>query len=176
MRDRLKKGYTPDEIVKLAPAQIKARKHFVHGQSLFKYCQEHGINYSKVIQRYLYRNVQMSLEEIVDNIDKPHPRRETATALCKKYGLHPGNVWHAWDSRGQPGKYVDFVKEYAERSLKRREATTIHDMPLKPYCESKGYSYHRLYSRYRRSLKRFKSFREFVIQWEKDNGYSGETS
>ena len=67
-------------------------------------------------------------------------------------------------------------KEYVDYSVRKRNATTIHDMPMKTYCDQHGYSYHKLYSRYRRSMRKFKSFREFMIQWEKDNGYSSEAS
>ena len=175
-------NWTPDEAVSV-PSNSYLR--LVHGMSFRKYCETHGLNYLCTYAAWkrltklnkIFRKEGITAEQFVDNLlnDVKYEWDLTdifGTHYCKSKGANYQSLYVYWSNfkRDQ----MTF-REYVDHSIRRRTATTIHDMPMKRYCETKGYNYPRMYSRYKRS-KGFKSFREYMIQWEKDNGYSSEAS
>lgn len=175
-------GWDPDRAVSV-PSNSYLR--LVHGMSFKKYCETHGLNYIKthtawrrlVKHNKIFRKEDITAEQFIDNLLNGVKYEWDLSKVydkyyCKSKGIKYEGIYTYWSDFKRDEMTF---REYVEYSIRKRNASTVYDMPLKTYCDRKGYNYHMLYSRYRRA-KRFKSFREYMIQLEKDNGDSCKTS
>lgn len=156
----------------------------INGKTLRKYCKEHGLKYETVHARWrrlkfhnkFCKKEDITLEQFIKDYvqgvkyEWDWSKYFTNKTYCLSKGLNYRGLYLYWSVYKRD---VMTFKEYVDYRYKVKNADTIEDMQPKRYCNKKGYSYYKLYSRYRRS-RGFKDFKEYLIQWEKDNGYSSE--
>lgn len=175
-------GWNPDDAVSKPSIHNDV---VVHGMSFKKYCEEHGLNYvsTHVAWKRLtqnnkrYRKEDITAEQFVDNLLNGVKYEWDLSKIfdnhyCESKGLNYRSLYTYWNNYK---RYEMTFKEYVDYRYNTKGADLIDGLRPKKYCDDRGYSYHMLYSRYRRA-RGYKTFKDYLIKWEKENGYRCETS
>lgn len=163
------------------------KKNLVYGIPLKKYCREHGLNYPQIYmtwrgltQTNKVRRKDVTLEQFIEDYLKGVKYDiDNSTyfykGYCESKGLNYASTYGYW--RAYKSDEYTF-RQYVDYKAAKKTATDLELMSVKDYCEMKGYDTAKIrnrYSLFKRHGGRL-SLKDFVRQWEKDNGYGRKTA
>ena len=179
------KHWSPDKAV--SEPVVKGR-NFVHGVPFRQFCIQHGLNYPNLYMKWLrltkYNKVHkkngLTIEQFADDILKGVEYEFDTTdyygrSYCRSRGLNYESMYQNWNHY-HSDKCT--FKEYVDLKIAQKTIKDLDHMYVSDYCKMKGYnlgSIRNKYAWYKRNGGG-KCLKDFVRQWEKDNGKGGETT
>lgn len=155
------------------------------GESLNRACVDNGINYSKCFRymlegmtpdeafNYVISGQYLERGSKIKHMYKGMPLIE----YCRQHRLPYTQIHKRWKNSNNRNKYTNLNKSLEEivKMYENAVAAPKITYGMSKYCRERGYNYKNLYMRWYKSSMD-KTFKEFVEDWERENGYSGETS
>lgn len=184
IKNRINLGWDVDKAVS---EPVNSNKNLVYGVPFKKYCREHGLNYPRLYMRWrgLTKTnkvckkdvtIEQFLEDYLKGVEYEFDTTDYyGKSYCTSRGLKWTSTYNNW-VQYHTDKYT--FKEYVDHVIARRTIKDLEHMCVKDYCEMKGYNILKIRNRYSLYKRNGGSLclKDFVRQWEKDNGYGRKTT
>ena len=179
-------GLTPDEAI--VNDYKKQEISYVKGMPFKTYCRLKGHDYGKVYASWkrlksynkFHRMEDLTLEQFFEDYEngvKYEVKRyvNPDKKLCVDNGINYNNLMTYW-TIFKKDEYT--FREYVEHAIKRRTVKTLEYMFASDYCNMMGYDVKKLRYKYYRVRDKlgYNNFKEFIADWEKENGKGCETT
>ena len=159
-------------------------KYIYKGKTISAYCKEHNINTSTIYRRiYSGKTLKEAFTEPIRPGHKPKKVHNSlnifgmsASEFSRSIGKSPYYFYQRYRQLTKTNKIClrpDLTIQQLAKELKEGRVYTpdISDYFIKTYCIKRGYEYEKMYSRYSRLYAGSgMTFKEYIKQWEKDNG------